>query len=155
QTNYYWRVDAFRDGEMATGDVWSFQTASTDREKPIVQELELQILENVNTGALVGQATAYAIEGGVLENWRIVDFDDPNGNGTALSRSGPYDGARYVVDAGDFGYFRQPTFTFDVQVDNGEHISDVRTLKIAVQLVNSARSFTLPESGAVCNDDEL
>src|SRR3546814_981690 len=83
QTNYYWRVDAFRDGEMATGDVWSFQTASTDREKPIVQDLELQILENVNAGALVGQATAYVIEGGVLENWRIVDFDDPNGNGTA------------------------------------------------------------------------
>src|SRR3546814_10871119 len=84
---------------MATGDVWSFQTASTDREKPIVQDLELQILENVNAGALVGQAAAYVIDGGVLENWRIVDFDDPNGNGTALLRIDPEEGPLYVVDA--------------------------------------------------------
>src|SRR5690606_40602824 len=108
QTNYYWRVDAFRDGEMVTGDVWSFQTASTDREKPIVQDLELQVVENVGGGALVGQATAYVIEGGVLENWRIVDFDDPNGNGTAPLRIDPEDGKLYILDADDFDYFLSP-----------------------------------------------
>src|SRR3546814_14955401 len=105
---------------MATGDVWSFHTASTDREKPIVQDLELQILENVTAGALVGQATAYVIEGGVLENWRIVDFDVPNSNCKAPMSIDQADGTLYVMAVGGFAYFQQYSLTLDVQVDNAK-----------------------------------
>ncbi|WP_437921066.1 LamG-like jellyroll fold domain-containing protein [Sphingobacterium sp. LRF_L2] len=154
QTTYYWRVDAIRDGEVAKGDVWSFQTASKDREKPLIQDLALSVREDVALGALLGQVHADVITGGVLENWRIVRFDDPNGNGVSPLRIDPVDGTLYVEDREDFDHLLGNTFTFDVQVANGDNWSDSTTLSIHILAVNTAPSFELPSSLAICNTGE-
>ena len=150
--SYYWRVDAVRDGELITGDVWTFQTMPDDRDKPIITAKTFQVMETVTAGTEIGQLEGWIYNQGTFDNWRLDTFDDPNGNGVAPVRIDSETGKIYVEDAADFDFGLAPQFQFHVLVNNGpEFVSDPTTIGIEVLFVNEAPSFVVTENIDICN----
>jgi gliding motility-associated-like protein len=154
--SYYWRVDAVRDGELIEGEIWTFQTMPDDRDKPIITETTFEVLETAVAGTAIGQLEAWIYNEGVLENWRLATFDDPNGNGIPPVRIDSETGKLYVEDADDFDFGIAPQFQFHVLVNNGEEfVSDPTAIGISVLFVNEGPSFTVAENIDICNYGEV
>ncbi|TJZ61124.1 T9SS type B sorting domain-containing protein [Sphingobacterium olei] len=148
---YYWRVDAIRDIEIATGDVWTFQTMPDNRDKPIITEATFEVRENASVDSEIGQLVGWVFTGAELGNWRLDSFDDPNGNGVAPVTIDPATGMVYVNDVADFNAELAEELTLHVLVNNGEFVSDPTPITLKVIFVNEAPSFEIEENIDVCN----
>jgi gliding motility-associated-like protein len=148
---YYWRVDAIRDIEIIEGDVWRFQTMPDDRDKPIITNATFKVSEGALIDSEIGQLEGWIYAGGDLTNWRLADFDDPNGDGNPPIRIDASTGKIYVADVHDYNTELAASFTFDVLVNNGDFVSDPTPITIDVLFVNEAPSFEIEEKIDVCN----
>lgn len=151
---YYWRVDAVRDAELVTGDVWTFQTMPDNRDKPIITAATFEVREDALVDTEIGQLEGWVFTGAALGNWRLDSFDDPNGNGVAPVTIDPATGLVYVNDVADFNMELAEELTFQVLVNNGEFASDPTPITLKVIFVNEAPSFEIQENIDVCNVGE-
>lgn len=150
-TRYFWRVDAVDDGEIATGNTWTFQTQAIPI--PVIDPGQVFTVKELSpAGTAIRKITAKDPLGYTLKNWRIISNPDPDKNGMTAFKIDSISGLISVNDPGDFDYFKTPTMEITAMVDNRKLTSVPEKVLINVLFVNQAPTMNDIPAQVLCQD---
>jgi Ca2+-binding RTX toxin-like protein len=86
--------------------------------------------ENSSEGTPVGQVTATSQDDEPLQDWKIQNNPDPDGDGTPAFTIDPNTGEIIVGDQDDLDFEETPSFDLQVQVSDGTTFSDPETVTV-------------------------
>ncbi|WP_257669685.1 LamG-like jellyroll fold domain-containing protein [Parapedobacter tibetensis] len=137
---YFWRVDALLDGDMVTGETWSFVTEA--KSIPVIHnDVVHEVNEFSPAHTVIAQLTADNPEGETLFDWRVTENVDVNGNGADAFKLDAETGELAISDSADFVFEEGRILELKVRVSNGAGESDEQTIQVLVNFVNRLPSF--------------
>lgn len=148
-TQYFWRVDAVNDGEIATGNTWSFRTQAIPI--PAIDPGQVFTVKELSpAGTSIGMLTAQDPLGNTLKNWRIISNPDPDKNGIAAFKIDSVSGMISINDPQDFNYFQTEAMELTAMVDNRKLTSVPEKALINVLFVNQAPTLNDIPAQVLC-----